>query len=124
MPWASFARWLPIWPTPTMPRVLLYSSTPMNRSFSHLAPFIEAVACGILRASARINARVCSAVVTVLPPGVFITTMPRLVAAAVSTLSRPDPARPMTRSLPAADHVGRHLGRAADDQPVVVLDLA
>ncbi len=32
----------------------------------------------------------------VFPPGVFITTMPRFVAAGTSTLSKPEPARPMT----------------------------
>ena len=44
----------------------------------------------------------CSAVVTVFPPGVFITTMPLLDAAGMSTLSRPVPALPMTFRLSAA----------------------
>jgi len=44
---------------------------------------------------------VCSAVVTVLPPGVFMTTTPFLVAAGISTLSRPLPARPTTLSFAA-----------------------
>ena len=35
---------------------------------------------------------VCSAVVTLLASGVFITTMPRAVAASMSTLSTPLPA--------------------------------
>jgi hypothetical protein len=39
--------------------------------------------------------------VTALPPGVFITTTPFLVAASRSTLSTPTPARPMARSWPA-----------------------
>ena len=42
----------------------------------------------------------CSAVLTVLPPGVFITTMPWRVAAATSMLSTPTPARTIARSLP------------------------
>jgi len=46
--------------------------------------------------------KVSSAVVTVLPAGVFITTTPRWVAAATSTLSTPTPARPTTRSFGAA----------------------
>ena len=33
---------------------------------------------------------VCSAVVTLFPPGVFMTTMPRLVAASTSILSTTD----------------------------------
>ena len=45
---------------------------------------------------------VSSAVVVVLPPGVFITTTPRLVAASTSTLSTPTPARPTTRNFGAA----------------------
>jgi hypothetical protein len=44
----------------------------------------------------------CSAVVIELPKGVFITMMPFLVAAGMSTLSTPMPARPMTRSFLAA----------------------
>jgi hypothetical protein len=44
----------------------------------------------------------CSAVVTALPVGVFMTTMPRLLAAGMSTLSTPMPARPTTRRLSAA----------------------
>ena len=50
------------------------------------------------RASANISAMACSAVVTELPKGVFITMTPRAVAAGMSTLSTPMPARPMTRS--------------------------
>jgi hypothetical protein len=37
-----------------------------------------------------------------LPPGVFITAMPRRVAASTSMLSTPIPARPMTRNRVAA----------------------
>src|SRR5436190_18592001 len=43
-----------------------------------------------------------SAVETVLPPGVFITTTPCCVAASTSTLSTPTPARPTTRNCGAA----------------------
>jgi hypothetical protein len=59
---------------------------------------VDAFAWGIDRASERINAIVCSATDTALPPGVFITRTPAAVAAAVSTLSTPTPARPMTFS--------------------------
>ncbi len=41
----------------------------------------------------------CSAVETVFPPGVFITTIPRRVAAATSMLSTPTPARTIALSL-------------------------
>ena len=42
-----------------------------------------------------------SATATAFAPGVFMTTMPRRVAASASMLSTPTPARPMTRSLGA-----------------------
>ncbi len=71
----------------------------MNFVFSHWPAFMEAVACGMWRASEMSSAMACSAVVMLLPPGVFITTMPRAVAAGTSTLSTPMPARPITRSL-------------------------
>ena len=41
---------------------------------------------------------VCSAVETVLPPGVFITTIPRRVAAGTSMLSTPTPVRTIALS--------------------------
>ena len=44
---------------------------------------------------------VSSATATAFAPGVFMTTMPRRVAASASMLSTPTPARPMTRSLGA-----------------------
>jgi hypothetical protein len=79
-----------------MPSVLLVISTPMKRFFSHLPAWVEASACGISRASASISVIACSAVVIMLPNGVFITMMPLAVAAGISTLSTPMPARPIT----------------------------
>ena len=66
----------------------------MKRFFSHLPAWVEASAAGSSRASANIRATACSAVVIELPNGVFITTTPRAVAAGMSTLSTPIPARP------------------------------
>ena len=60
-----------------------------------------AFAAGTLRASAIIWQMVSSATATAFAPGVFITTMPRRVAASASMLSTPTPARPITRSLGA-----------------------
>ena len=58
-----------------------------------------------------------------LPNGVFITTTPRAVAALMSTLSTPMPARPTTFSfLAAAEHLGGDLGGRADGEAVVVAD--
>src|SRR5438034_114430 len=68
----------------------------------HLPAWVEALASGIWRASAIMSESACSAVVTALPKGVFMTTMPRWVAAGISTLSTPMPARPMTLRLAAA----------------------
>ena len=66
------------------------------------ARFRRGAAPGTERASERMKASVCSATATALPPGVFITTTPRAVAASQSTLSTPTPARPTTRSLGAS----------------------
>ena len=44
----------------------------------------------------------CSAVVTELPNGVFMTITPAFVAAGTSTLSTPMPARPIARRFFAA----------------------
>ncbi len=65
----------------------------------------------------------CSAVVIELPNGVFITMMPVAVAAGMSTLSTPMPARPITFSLRRLlDDLGGHLGRRADREPVIIAD--
>jgi len=100
-PWARSTTIEPIFPQPMTPRVLPVISTPMKRFFSHLPAWVEASACGICRASASISVIACSAVVIALPKGVFITMMPLAVAAGMSTLSTPMPARPITRSLAA-----------------------
>jgi hypothetical protein len=47
----------------------------------------------MFRDSPSSSAKACSAVLTVLPAGVFITTMPCRVAASLSMLSVPTPAR-------------------------------
>ena len=95
-PSARSATIEPMLPQPMMPSVLLKISTPMNLFFSHLPARVEVSASGIWRASASISEMACSAVVMELPNGVFITMMPRAVAAGMSTLSTPMPARPIT----------------------------
>ena len=101
-PWARLATIAPILPQPIMPSVLPVISVPIKRDFSHLPAWVEAFAAGIWRASASIIVIACSAVVTALPNGVFITTTPLRVASLISTLSTPIPARPTTRSWDAA----------------------
>ena len=99
------------------------SSTPENFDRSHLPPVSEAWACGMLRASASSRAIVCSAAVITFDWGALATTMPRLVAAATSTLSTPTPARPTARRRVArGEQVGVELGRRADQDPLVVAD--
>ena len=75
------------------------------------------------RASAIIIEIACSAVVTLLPSGLFITTMPRRVAASRSTLSTPTPgAADHLQRIGALDDLARDLGRAANHQRVVGRD--
>ena len=94
---ARSATMEPMLPQPISPRVLPASSLPTKRAFCHSPACVERSAWGMRRASASISASVCSAVVTELPNGVFMTTTPRAVAAPTSMLSTPMPARPMTR---------------------------
>ena len=71
---------------------------PVNLLRSHLPALRLSLALGTFRASDSISAIVCSAVEIVFPPGVFITTIPRRVAAATSMLSTPTPARTIALS--------------------------
>src|ERR1700678_345958 len=96
MPSARSATIEPILPQPITPSVLPEISTPRNLFFSHLPARVEASASGICRASDNMRVIACSAVVIELPNGVFITMIPRAVAAGISTLSTPMPARPIT----------------------------
>ena len=67
--------------------------------------------------------KACSAVEIVFPPGVFMTMMPRFVAASTSTLSTPTPARPMTFSLcRGLDDLRRRLRLAAHHERVKFAD--
>ena len=73
----------------------------------------------MFRDRASISAIVCSAVLSVLPAGVFITTMPRRVAAVLSMLSVPTPARTIALQPPIAfQRLGRDLHAAAADRAV------
>ena len=122
-PEARSATIEPTLPQPMTPSVLPVSSTPMKRDFSHLPAWVERSAAGNWRASANIIAMACSAVVIELPKGVFMTTMPRWVAAGTSILSTPMPARPITLSfLARVQHRLRHLGGGAHREPVEIAD--
>ncbi|GIS62822.1 MAG: hypothetical protein CM1200mP2_50470 [Planctomycetaceae bacterium] len=73
----------------------------------------------MFRVSAISMAIECSAVLVVLPAGVFITTTPDRVAASRSMLSTPTPALTITcsRRWPSRAF-GFQLGAAANDHPV------
>ena len=97
----AFARVVtrvPMRPSPTTPSVFPFSSTPMNFERTHSPRFTDACASGMLRQSASSIAIVCSVAEMMFAVGALMTRMPRAVQASTSTLSRPTPARPMTRS--------------------------
>jgi len=99
---ARFATSLPMRPMPSTPNVLALTSVPENNLRSHLPVAIDAPAGAMCRASAPNMKNVAPPSSPCLPPGVFMTTTPRSVAASTSTLSMPTPARPTTRNLGAA----------------------
>ncbi len=66
-----------------------------------------------------ISPSVSSATATALAPGVFITTIPRWVAAGVSMLSTPTPARPIEAQLwRGLQQLCVHLDCGADDEGI------
>ena len=67
----------------------LTSSIPVSFSPSQRPSFMDATACGMFIASARMCDIVSSAVDTMLPPGVFITKTSVEVAAGTLILSTP-----------------------------------
>ena len=95
---ARLATSEPMRPRPITPSVLPWSSMPSLASSlrNHLPLERPAAACGTLRASAIMRPNANSAVVTMLPSGVFMTTTPCCVASSTFTLSTPTPARPTT----------------------------
>jgi hypothetical protein len=75
------------------------------------------------RAAASSSPTASSAALTMLDVGALTTITPAWVAALTSTLSRPTPARAMTRSrLRRRDRLGVDLGRAAHENRVGVGD--
>ena len=93
-PKALFETIEPILPQPIKPKVFPVISVPLNFDFSHFPFLVESSALGIILTKDINKAIVCSAVVTAFPKGVFITITPFLVAAFLSILSVPIPARP------------------------------
>ncbi len=92
----------PIRPSPTTPTVLSAISTPENLLRFHWPAAMVACAAGICRATDSSSASACSAAVMMFDCGALTTRTPRAVAAGMSTLSRPMPARATTFRLGAA----------------------
>ena len=111
-------------PMPTMPSVLLKTSEPVNLPFSHLPAFIEAVACGMERASASIMLMACSAVVTLLPAG-RVHHHDALLGGGVDVdvVDADAGAADDPEVGGGGDDLGGDRRAAADDQPVVGRDL-
>ena len=83
-------------PKPTMPRVFSNSSAPVYLERAHLPLRSAACAGEIKRAEASSNEMASSAAETIFEVGALTTITPAVVAAGISTLSRPTPARAIT----------------------------
>ena len=101
IPRAPRATMAPTWPSPIRPSVFPETSTPLNALRFHSPSRKEESAAGMRRAAASMSPKVCSAAATVLLSGALATMTPRLVAASMSMLSTPMPARPMAFRLSA-----------------------
>ena len=86
----------PILPKPTTPSVFSNNSAPVYFDLAHL-PFCNAACAGVTyRAQASKSAIANSAALTIFEVGALTTMTPAAVAAGISTLSRPTPARAIT----------------------------
>ena len=83
-------------PKPTTPRVFSKSSAPVYFERAHLPLRSAAWAGEINRAEASNNEIASSAAETMFEVGALTTITPAAVAAGISTLSRPTPARAIT----------------------------
>ena len=96
-----------MWPKPTMPTVLPKISTPWKDERFHSPSRRVASAAGIWRAVDSSSEMACSQAEWMLEVGALATMTPRSVAAAMSTLSRPTPARPTMVRFFAASRTSR-----------------
>ena len=89
-------------PRPTIPMVFSYSSTPVNLDLCHLPALSDALASGTNLAKEKMCAIASSAAEITLEVGALTTITPAFVAALMSTLSKPTPARAITFRFGAA----------------------
>ena len=86
----------PIRPKPTIPKVFSNSSAPVYLERAHL-PFRSAACAGEIKRAEAINREIAnSAAETIFEVGALTTITPAAVAAGISTLSNPTPARAIT----------------------------
>ena len=83
-------------PKPTMPRVFSNNSAPVYLERAHFPLRSAACAGEIKRAEASNNEIASSAAETIFEVGALTTITPAVVAAGISTLSKPTPARAIT----------------------------
>ena len=83
-------------PKPTMPRVFSNNSAPVYLERAHLPLRSAACAGEIKRAEASNKEIASSAAETIFEVGALTTITPAVVAAGISTLSNPTPARAIT----------------------------
>src|SRR6185436_5031149 len=112
----------PMRPSPITPRVLSFSSMPMNFERTHSPRFTLACASGMFRQSASSIAIVCSVADMMFAVGALMTRMPRAVHASTSTLSNPTPAPDDAQPRPRVHELRRHRRAAARDQGIGFAD--
>src|SRR3989338_6036217 len=95
---ANFATRRPTLPTPTMPSVLPASSVLAPRPPPQSPARVARSTSRVCLTQASISMSACSATACEFEPGACTTATPRRVAAGMSTVSRPAPCRPTTRS--------------------------
>ena len=93
MRWATNC---PMRPKPTIPSVFSKSSAPVYLDLAHLPLRSAACAGEIKRAEASNSEIASSAADTIFDVGALTTITPAVVAAGISTLSKPTPARAIT----------------------------
>ena len=98
----------PMAPSPTIPSVRPVSPRATPYSFFRQRPSARSrLAAGILLSAAIISPTASSATAAVLRPGQFATDTPFSLAASISMVFTPAPARMISASLPAASMVSR-----------------
>src|SRR6476619_8286946 len=105
-PFASLPTFLPMFPTPIIPRYLPFSSIPISSFFIHFPDFNAESALGMLLARAIISPITNSATAFIAASAALITLIPFDSAYSVSILSKPTPTLAIIFTLVAASIIG------------------